>query len=149
MMKKNLLLLSFGLLLSQHAFAESGTVLICASEDNEIKMTADLSDEKGHKVAIAMLEGIPKTFTEGSAKKRKHSFALNSNKNTPLIVTSLKSKKPEIIISTDPENNKSQVIHDVTEPSTLKITRFTATISVPALQLSNEAVTCTENKWHN
>ena len=148
-MKKSLLLLSFGLLLSHHAFAESGTVLICASEDNEIKMTADLSDEKGHKVAIAMLEGIPKTFSEGSVKKAKHSFLLNSNKNTPLVVTSTKSKQAEIIVSTDPENNKSQVMHDVTEPSTLKITKYTATLTVPALKLSNEAVTCTENKWHN
>ena len=146
-MKKNLLLLSFGLLLSHHAFAESGTVLICSSEDNEIKMTADLSDEKGQKVAIAMLEGIPKTFSEGVGKKLKNSFSIASNKTTPLLITSAKTKKTEIIVSTDPEANPPQVLHDVTEPSTLKVTKFKANLTVPSLQLSNEAVTCTENKW--
>lgn len=134
----------------------SGNVLICASDDNEVKMTADLSDgKKGEKIAIAMLEGIPYKFPELAANKKMNQIEFypskgnNAQKITALLVTSLKTKKPSITLTTNPETNKLQVLHDVTEPSPLKISKFKANLTVddPKLKIYDQEVTCTETKW--
>ena len=145
-MKTSILLL-LALFSPLSSFAESGNVLICASEDNEVKMTADLSDGVGQKVAKASLEGIPMLFPEAISKKTKNTFSFHLNKSTPLLVTSVSGKNAEITLTTNPEHNHLQVVHDVTEPAPLKISKFSALLSVPKLEINEQAVNCTETKW--
>lgn len=134
-------------LFSNFAFANGGNVLICSSEDNEVKMTADLSDGKDPKVAKATLEGIPALFPELKNGKKQFKFDFYVEKTKPLTVLPLNSKVPVITVTTDPAKNGFQVIHETTEPSPLKISKYKAILSVPKLEISNQEVSCTETRW--
>ena len=149
---KQLLLLTL-LLTYSGAHAESGTNFICANEDDQVKMTAIISDGNGLKVGRAVIEHIPTLFPEMSSKRKKREFKLHVNKTnrpskTEVLSIGLKgSDRPEILITTDPTKNNLQTIYDETDPVVAKSVTFKAKLTIPSEQIQEQEVTCTETKW--
>ncbi len=123
--------------------------MICASEDNDLKMTADLSDGKGEKVAVAVADGKKLIFEESVRGKARYQFSFYSNKKTPLIVTLTGRKIADITVSLNPENSSYRIVLDRKEPLIYRVAKFNAFLNIKKLNVSDRAVSCTESKWEN
>ena len=141
----------FGLLFSQLTFAAqySGNFLICASEDNNLKMTADLSDGKGEKVAVAVADGKKLIFEESVRGRARYQFSFYPNKKTPLIVAPVGKKTADITVSVNPENSSYRLVLDRKEPLVYRVAKFNAFLNIKKLNVSDRPVSCTESKWEN
>jgi len=152
-MKATLLLLAVTLFASASAEARKsayhGNFLICANEENTLKMTADLSDGKNEKVATAVFKEIKEIFPEAQKGKPLFNFSFYPSKKTPLLVTRLGEREPEIRLTVDPEQKEYEVLYDTKEPMIYKMARFKAILSVKSFKVSERQVTCTESKWES
>ncbi len=124
--------------------AKSGLVYICSTPDNEIKITADLSDGKGEKVAVVVLEGSKDIYAETVGKKSKYVFSVNPSKTTLLEVRKDAKNPPLIRLSVNPENSNKQLASD---DEGLKINQMDAFLSVVGLPINNTKVSCLETRW--
>jgi len=126
-----------------------GNFLICSNEDLSIKMTADLSDGKGEKVATAVQSGIKMIFPETSGKKPVFDFKFYPMKDTPLIVAHKGQSIPEIVLVRDREREEPQVLFDQRDPLIYKMIKFKALLTLKSFNVKGSPVTCTESKWES
>ena len=128
--------------------AQSGTALICSSADNEIKLTADLSEneKKDHKktseqVVVTVVEGIRNIYRDSGKD-----IQLIRKPTTQLTVSDLKRKNQTVTLFTDDSEEKPQVAHS---GEGMTITKFQAGLSIPHLKIDKEHVTCLETQWND
>jgi hypothetical protein len=126
-----------------------GNFLVCASDDNNLKMTADLSDGRGEKAAAAVFNGKKLVFPEMLKGKVRNLFAFYPNKTTPLIVSEKGKKDAEILVKVDPARSHFQLVFDRKEPMIYQVAKFNATLSVKKLGVIEREVSCSQTKWEN
>jgi len=126
-----------------------GNFIICSNEDLSLKMTADLSDGKGEKVAAAVQNGIKLVFPETSGKKPVFDFKFYSAKNTPLVVTHRGERTAEILLQRAPSPEEPQVLFDQKDPLVYRMIKFKALLTLKSFNVKDSPVTCTESKWEN
>ena len=127
-----------------------GNFIICSNEDLTIKMTADLSDGKGEKVATAVQNGIKMVFPETSNKKAIFDFKFYPLKATPLIVAPKGNRVPEILLVRDTKDEAPpQVLFDQKDPLIYRMIKFKAFLSLKSFDVKGSPVTCTESKWES
>jgi hypothetical protein len=129
------------------ASSQSGDFLICASEDNLIKMTADLSSGRGEKTAVAVFNGRRILLDEVSGGKSRHRFMFYPDRRTPLMVGRTGAKAPEIRVSVDPARSGYTVVLDRKQPVLYRVAKYTAKLTVKSLGIESREVACTESKW--
>jgi hypothetical protein len=129
------------------ASSQSGDFLICASEDNLIKMTADLSSGRGEKTAVAVFNGRRILLDEVSGGKTRHRFMFYPDRRTPLMVGRSGVKKPEIRVSVDPDRSGYTLVLDRKSPVLYRVAKYNAKLSVKSLGIEAREVACTESKW--
>ncbi len=138
------LLPAFGAAAATH----HGNFIICSTDDLRIKMTADLSDGKGEKVATAVEEGKKLVFPEVSAKTQAFDFKFYPDKLTPLVVTKRGERTPEIALERDPNDQEGpQVLFDRKDPLVYRMIKFKAFLTLKSLNVTGVQVTCTESRW--
>ncbi|MBC7397882.1 MAG: hypothetical protein H7333_10610 [Bdellovibrionales bacterium] len=149
---KTIIILSAILFSSLNALAipvphQGGLVFVCASEDNDFKITADLSDGKGDRIAAVVDEGAKYVYPEFQGKTRKHFFTVNwSRKAKTLIQIKKPGQKSAIItLTTDPENNHAVVTMD---KDGFKQTKLDAVLSTPSQEIKEQPVSCLVAKWN-
>ena len=135
-------------LFTPHAEAakNGGLAYICSNPDNEIKITADLSDGKGEKVAVVVLEGSQDIYRETVGKKSKYIFSINSSKTSLLEVRKSSKESPFIQLTIDPETAHKQLASD---DEGLKINKMDAHLTVVGLPINDVVVSCLETRWNN
>jgi hypothetical protein len=134
--------------LSAPAATHHGNFIICSTDDLRIKMTADLSDEKGEKVATAVEEGEKLVFPEVARKTQVHDFKFYPEKSTPFVVTRRGERSPEILLVRDRNETESpQVLFDRKEPLVYRMIKFKAFLTLKSLNITGVQVTCTESRW--
>jgi hypothetical protein len=129
------------------ASSSSGDFLICASDDNTLRMTADLSSGPGEKTAVAVLNGKRILLEEGTRGQPRRTFSFYPNKNTPLLVGTGRKAKPEITLAVDPNRSGYSLVFDRKEPVVYRVAKYSAKLSVGALGVSERDVACTESHW--
>ena len=129
------------------ATSQSGDFLICASDDNLIKMTADLSSGRGEKTAVAVFNGRRILLEEASAGKARHRFMFYPDRRTPLLVGRQSVKTPEIRVSVDPARSGYTVVLDRKVPVVYRVAKYNAQLTVKSLGIQSREVACTESKW--
>jgi hypothetical protein len=129
------------------ASSQSGDFLICASEDNLIKMTADLSTGRGEKTAVAVFNGRRILLDEVSGGKARHRFMFYPDRRTPLMVGRSGVKTPEIRVSVDPARSGYAVVLDRKSPVLYRVAKYNAKLTVKSLGIESREVACTESKW--
>lgn len=146
---KCLLLLFTSYLASLPALAssQSGDFLICASEDNLIRMTADLSSGRGEKTAVAVFNGRRILLEEVSGGKSRHRFMFYPDRRTPLLVGKTGVKTPEIRVSVDPLRSGYTVVLDRKAPVLYRVAKYNAKLTVKPFGIESREVACTESKW--
>jgi hypothetical protein len=149
---KRLLMLASCLLPLTPALASSasGDFLICATEDNQIRMTADLSHGKGEKTAVAFVNGRRVLLEESTRGQARHRFYFYADKKTPLLVTRTTTRAPEIRLSVDPLRSGYTLVLDRQSPVLYRVAKYSARLSVksPGVEsIENKEVACTESKW--
>jgi hypothetical protein len=134
------------LLSSASAFAarDGGTVYICANADNSVKITADLSDQKQDQLAVVMLDGVSKVFYAYHGRTRQNLFLVGAVKNSTLQIKKGTRSAIRVSLDTNPETSHAQIAHSGEGVSVIK---FSASLTVPELQITAESVACLETKW--
>ncbi len=141
-----ILLLAPGL--ANSAAPYHGNFIICSTDDLRIKMTADLSDGKGEKVATAVEEGEKRIFPEVNRKTPIHDFKFYPEKSTPLVVSRRGERVPEILLERDRNDPEPpQVLFDRKEPLVYRMIKFKAFLTLKSLNITGVLVTCTESQW--
>jgi hypothetical protein len=138
-----------GLGLSAFSAPYHGNFIICANRDDTIKMTADLSDGKGEKVATAVQNGIKLFFPEVSGRKPRYDFQFYPNKQTPLIMTQRGQREPEVALTVGPAPVEPEVLHDRKTPLIYRMIRFKGILTLKTFKIFDQDVTCTESKWES
>jgi hypothetical protein len=130
-----------------------GNFIICSNEDLTLKMTADLSDGKGEKVATAVQNGIKEVFPETTGRKPpfevRFDFKFYPSKETPLSVTRKGERTPEIRLVRAPGGEAPEVLFDQTDPLVYRMIKFKALLTLKSFGVKDGPVTCTESKWEN
>ena len=126
-----------------------GNFIICANEENTVKMTADLSDGKSEKVATAVQNGVKMVFPESQGGHSHYFFSFYPAKKTPLLVLKRGEREPEIRLSADPAGGEPEVLHDRKDPLIYKMIRFKALLSLKTFKVHERPVSCTESKWES
>jgi len=145
-----LLLALFAALPAQAKAPYHGNFIICSNEDLTIKMTADLSDGKGEKVATAVQNGIKMVFPETTNKKGIFDFKFYPMKTTPLIVAHKGERIPEIVLVRNTKDEEQpQVLFDQKDPLIYRMIKFKAFLSLKSFDVKGSPVTCTESKWES
>lgn len=123
---------------------EGGTVYVCASPDNLIKLTADLSDNKAERSAVVYVDGITKLYYEQKNHKQINEFLVAAVKNSTLQIR--KNKRSPILVSleTTADTSHSQLAYS---GEGVTVTKFDSSLSIPALKVVKQAVSCLETKW--
>ena len=129
------------------AASQSGDFLICASEDNLIKMTADLSSGRGEKTAVAVSNERRILLEEVSGGRIRHRFMFYPDRRTPLLVGRQGVKTPEIRVSVDPARSGYTVVLDRKAPVLYRVAKYSAKLTVKSLGIESRDVACTESKW--
>ncbi len=143
-------LLMGALSLRAHAAPFHGHFIICSDAEDTLKMTADLSDGKGEKVATSVQNGLKLLFPETSGGKVQHQFSFYSAKTAPLLVTRTGQKDPEIRLVMDPSRTEGpELLHHRTEPFLYRISRYNAFLSLRSFRVVDQKVTCTESQWES
>jgi hypothetical protein len=127
-----------------------GHFIICSDPEYSLKMTADLSDGKGEKVATAVQNGLKLLFPESTQGRIRHRFSFYGSKKTPLTVTPSGQKDPEIRLTFDPgQAGGPELLHQRTDPFLYRISRYTALLSIHSFRVIDRKVTCTESQWES
>ena len=126
-----------------------GNFIICSNEDLSLKMTADLSDGKGEKVAAAVQSGIKLVFPESSGKKALFDFKFYPSKKMPLLVTHKGERSPEIQLVRAPGDQEPEALFDQKDPLVYRMIRFKGLLTLKSFNVKDSPVSCTESKWEN
>jgi hypothetical protein len=133
---------------TNHALAakDGGTVYICGNAENDIKITANLSNTMHDQVAVVDVDGLKKVFYEYKGKKILNVFQVGAAKNMTLQIKKDAKSANLVVLEIDPETAHSQLAHS---GEGVSITKFDASLSVPSLKVSHELVSCLETKWND
>ncbi len=127
-----------------------GHFIICSDSEDSLKMTADLSDGKGEKVATAVQNGLKLLFPETSLGRTLRRFSFYGFKRTPLEVTLPGHKNPEIRLTLDPgPTGTPELLHERTDPFLYRISRYAALLSIDSFEVIDRKVICTESQWES
>ena len=126
-----------------------GNFIICSNDEDTLKMTADLSDGKGEKVATAVSNGVKLVFPETLGGKFRYGFRFYPNRNTPLIATPQGGHDPEILLTLAPGEGEPEMIYDQKTPLIYQMSRFKAILSLKTFKVKERPVTCTLSKWES
>lgn len=135
---------------TSHSAPFHGHFIICSDETDQIKMTADLSDGKGEKVATGVYNGLKLLFPESSKGRPTYHFAFYPEKKIPITVVRQGQKEPEIRLTWAPSQEAGpKLLHHRTEPFLYRISRYTAFLSIRSFKLVDQKVSCTESQWES
>ena len=142
---------AFSLVLTIGSFAHaaapakaSGTVYICSNANNDVKITADLSDQKKDRLAVVYADDLKQVYNEFNHKKLLNLFLVGATKNVTLEIKKTAKAAAAVTLEVDPDNSHSQLAHS---GEGVTITKFEASLTVPSLKLNKEVVSCLETKW--